>query len=258
MVRDKSLARLLLPGLILAALAAPARADDPAARYQACIEQAQRDPAAAFATATAWEQEGGGNAARHCAAVAQFNREDYRAAARSLTELAGEIAAIDAGRAASLYGEAGRAWVLAGSPERAIAALDAGIALRPRDAGLHVVRSYARIAQEDDWAAIDDLDRSLELAPDNAEIYLLRAAAYRHLGNYDLALDDIERTLARAPGNPEALLERGNIRRLRGDTAGARADWEQVKTLAPGSPAAQAAEVNLERTDTGAPGSGIR
>lgn len=249
MAHDKSLTRPLAVGLVLAALGAPVQADDPAARYQACMDQARSDPNAALAAANAWEQDGGGNPARYCAATALLNRQDYRPAARSLNELAGELAAIDGRRAAGLYDEAGRAWVLAGNPERAIAALDTAIGLRPNDAGLYVARSYARVAQEDYWAAVDDLGRASELAPGNAEIYLLRAAAHRYLGNYELALDDAERALAHAPGNPEALLERGDDRLLRGDTAGARADWEQVKSLAPNSPAAAAASINLERTE---------
>ena len=50
--------------------AAPAWSLDNQAQYQACMTLLERDPAGALDSAVAWERQGGGDAARHCKALA--------------------------------------------------------------------------------------------------------------------------------------------------------------------------------------------
>ena len=142
---------------------------------------------------------------------------------------------------------AGRAWLLAGEPAAAQAALDDAIALTPEDAEFYVARSYAHAARQDYGSALADLTRAEELAPGLAEIHLLKAAALRFSGNAPAALIEADRAVATAPANPDVFLERGNIRWLLEDIDGAQSDWVQVLSLAPDSAAAQSARRNLAR-----------
>ena len=52
---------------------APAQSEtDHEDRYAQCLDLVRQAPAEAAAAALDWEQDGGGNGARHCAALAQF------------------------------------------------------------------------------------------------------------------------------------------------------------------------------------------
>ena len=64
----------LVPLALALSLAVPAWAQspsaDPAKRYSACMALARAEPVKAVGTAQAWYKDGGGLAARHCAAIA--------------------------------------------------------------------------------------------------------------------------------------------------------------------------------------------
>ena len=247
-------ARFAVPlALALAALLAPAGevfADgriDHSAEYDACMLLADRAPTEALASARSWEEVGGGNPARHCAAIALFNLRNYEEAAGRLEALAIETGGVDRHLTAGLHDQAGRAWLLAGEPVAAQAALGDAIALTPEDAELYIARSYAHAARRDYGSALADLTRAGELAPGLAEIHLLKAAALRFSGNAPAALVEADRAVATAPANPDVFLERGNIRWLLEDIDGAQSDWAQVLSLAPDSAAAQSARRNLAR-----------
>ncbi len=251
--KSHSRARLAAP-LVLAfaplAIAGDTLADgriDHSAEYDACMVLADRAPTEALASAQSWEEVGGGNPARHCAAIALFNLRNYEEAAARLEALAVEIGGVDRPLTAGLHDQAGRAWLLAGEPVAAQAALGAAIALAPEDAELYIARSYAHAARQDYGSALADLTRAEELAPGLAEIHLLKAAALRFSGNAPAALLEADRAVASAPANPDVFLERGNIRWLLEDIDGARNDWTQVLSLAPDSSAAQSARRNLTR-----------
>jgi len=64
---------LLIVLVAVPAVAAPFGSDR--GRYAACASLARTNPARAIATAQAWRIEGGGIAARHCLALAQFEKE---------------------------------------------------------------------------------------------------------------------------------------------------------------------------------------
>ena len=231
--------------LSLAGTAVSVAQIDHSAEYDACMVLAARAPSDALASAQTWEEAGGGNPARHCAAIAQFNLRDYRGAAMRLDALALEIGTVDRPLAAGLNDQAGRAWLLAGDQIAALAAFGQAIALTPDDAELYIGRAYAHAGRQDYRSALDDLRRAETLAPDSAEIHLLKAAALRFQGDVSAALAEAERAALAAPGNPDILLERGNIKWLLQDQDGARRDWSQVVAVAPDSAAAQSARRNL-------------
>ncbi len=248
MPRHKTLSGSLVAAAIAASGATQAQVQiDHSAEYDACMLLAGRAPTEALASARSWEEAGGGNPARHCAAIALFNLRNYEEAAGRLEALAEEIGAVDLTLTAGLHDQAGRAWLLAGEPGAAMVALESAIALTPQDAELYIARSYAHAAQRDYVAALQDLNQAESLAPGLAEIHLLKAAALRFHGNAAAALEEADRAAAAAPADPDVYLERGNIRWILEDFEGAASDWGQVLSLAPDSAAAQAARRNLAR-----------
>ncbi len=248
MARHKTLSGLLFGAALAASGAVSAQAPtDHGAEYDACLLLAERAPSEALASARSWEEVGGGNPARHCAAIALFSLRDYQEAAVRLEALAEEIGGADPALTAGLHDQAGRAWLLAGEPEAALAVLGLAIALMPQDAELYIARAYAHAARQDYVSALEDLVRAESLAPGHAEIHLLKAAALRFAGDARAALEEADRAVLAAPGNPDIFLERGNIRWLLEDIDGAESDWTQVLSLAPDSSAAQAARRNLAK-----------
>jgi tetratricopeptide (TPR) repeat protein len=220
-----------------------------AQEYAACMTLASRKPEDALGSAESWEQRGGGDAAKHCAAVALFGMGKYPDAAERLETLGQSMPADKADLAAQILGQAGLAWQNAGAYDRALAAQTAALKLAPDDVALLVDRSTTQFFLGKCWEAIDDLNEANERAPDRPDILVLRASAYRCVESLELARGDVERALELKPGDPEALLERGTLRHLGGDEDGARADWLQVAKDAGGTPAADAAQMNLERLD---------
>ncbi len=250
------------PGPLLAALAAlalappsaaPARAQDGAAEqereYQDCMVLARAAPADGFENALAWASLGGGDGARHCAAVALIGLGQYREAARRLERLAAELRAGTAALGLDVLVQAGQAWILAGDATRAHAVQSAALDLDPDNVELLLDRGLTLASAKNYWEAVDDFNRALELAPARPDLLTLRASAYRYLDAFDLAREDIALALSHAPNNPDALLERGMLRRLAGDRAGARDDWLRVIGLAEGTPSAEAARANLAKLD---------
>ena len=241
--------------LALTALAAPTAvapafgqsADE--SEYAACLKLLDHDAEAAFESALAWQDVGGGPPARHCAALALVRLGQPAEAATRLEALAADMADARPWLRAGVLAQAGQAWLTADEPERANAAFTVALEITPEAPELYIDRAQALAQAGAFWAAIDDLSRAIELAPGRADAHAFRASAYRYIDNLDLALDDAERALALAPDDPIARLERGNIRRLRGDDAGARADWLRVLSVAPGGHAADDARSNLERLD---------
>lgn len=217
--------------------------------YSDCMSQARNDPEAALERAFAWRDLGGGDPARHCAAVALIGLERYEDAARRLEMLAQEISPENLELRPALLAQAAQVWLLADQVARALAAQDAAVELAPGDAELRIERAITLATLDRLWDAVDDLNRALDLAPERVEALVLRASAYRRLEVPELARDDIARALALAPDDPSALLERGMLSRLAGDPAAAREDWLRVIALAEGRPPADAARAALADLD---------
>jgi tetratricopeptide (TPR) repeat protein len=217
--------------------------------YEDCMTLARRVPADGYESALAWESQGGGDPARHCAAVALLGLGKFVAAGERLQSLAVSMAEKRPALAAGAFAQAGQAWTMAGETRRALDAAAAGLKLTPEDVDLLLDRAIAYATLGDFPAAVADLDRAQALAPERADVLVYRASARRFLDDLTKARADIDAALALDPENAEALLERGNIRRLTSDPEGARDDWLQVVALATGTPAADAAKANLEKLD---------
>ena len=254
------LAGFTLAGLVLgvgpAAAGSPPSGElslDQAREYSDCMTLARRVPAQAYNSATAWQKQGGGAAAGHCAAVALIGLGRYSVAADSLEKLAAGEVKIRKDLSAGLYGQAAQAWLLAGDNNRALKDQNTALKLAPSDVDLLTDRGVNLASTGKYWEAIDDFNKAHDLARDRADILTYRASAYRLVKSLDLASEDITEAIRLQPRNPEAYLERGIIRRLSNDLPGARADWQEAMALGPGTPAADSAATNLNQLDQPAP-----
>ncbi len=236
------------------ALAAPPRSDRPAPddqQYQNCLTLAARRPEEAFDSALAWRDRGGGAPARHCIAMALVQLRQYADAADRLEKLAQELRHSAGQLVPEVLSQAGNAWLLAGFPDRADAALTSALALQPGDADLLIDRARARAAREAFREALADLDAAVRIDSERADALAFRAAAKRALGDMGGAMEDADRALFLDREQVEALLERGHLKKARGDVRGARADWLKVIEIASGTPAGDAAQNNLQLMDAG-------
>ncbi|HYZ32938.1 MAG TPA: tetratricopeptide repeat protein [Crenalkalicoccus sp.] len=216
--------------------------------YDKCLGMLNADPSGALAFADAWAR--GGEAAAHCRALAEIALGEPDRGAQDLERLA-KTSNAEAAARATIYGQAGQAWIMAGSPARAFAAASLALALNPDDPDLWVDRSVAASGLERYREAAEDLTQALEADPRRVEALVFRAAAWRHLDKLDLAQDDIDRAFAQDPENPDALLERGILRQRRGDPAGARRDWERAMALSPDTATGDLAQQNLALLEAG-------
>ena len=231
------------------AAALPAWAIDNQAQYQACMSLLDRDPAGALDSAVEWERQGGGDAARHCKALAMIRTGDVEDGALELERVAQAMPQVKAPLAAELFAQAGQAWIKAGNPQRALYAQNEGLKLNPKDVQLLIDRALTYGASGMYFEALDDLNVAVEIVPDDPDVYAMRAAAYRQLETLDLAEENIEQALKISPSHPGALLERGYLRRAKGDIEGARADWLTVIQVLPGTDIANEAQKNIEKLD---------
>lgn len=221
-----------------------------APEYERCLEMAEEDPEGARSLAESWTMEGGGEAAAHCIALATLSLGDAQRAAEALERIAIRSQAGIAARAA-VFGQAGEAWIAAGRPDRAHAALTLALALTPADTDLLTERALASLSLDRPRDALADADAVLARDQSRAEAWVLRASALRRLDRLPPAAESIARAIALAPRNTEALLERGIIRQVQGDSAGARADWDMVMELDPDGMAADLAAQNMALMEAG-------
>jgi tetratricopeptide (TPR) repeat protein len=220
---------------------------------ETCRRRAEASPQQTLPLAKAWEEAGGGNAARHCIAYTLSLTGEWRGAAHIFSSLADEMNGFYrkhpdsdlAGTVAPLYGQAAQAWLQADEPEKALAALDSALALKPKDESLHIDRLVALGQSGDFEGAVSESDAILDLDPKSSDAWLYRAGALREMGLPDQALDAIGEAMRLKPDDPAILLERGSIRRAAGDGPGARADWQKVLDVAPATPEATLAGKNL-------------
>lgn len=241
--------RSLLP-LILTIAAIPAAAEPivGAREYADCLATARVNADQGFERAQRWEALGGGEAARHCGAVALIGLREYTVAARRLQDLA-EHSRREPQVRAGMLAQAAQAMLLAGQPALAFGLQSAALKLTPNDARILVDRAATLADARNYWEAIDDLNRALELEPSRVEALVFRASAYRYVDAFDLARYDVDLALKMAPNNVDALLERGMLERLAGDDGAARNDWIRILRLDPTTAAADAARRNIELMD---------
>lgn len=243
-LRHALTAVLLLALPLCGAAAEPARLGG-GPDYERCLALLRSDPGEALLYADGWEAAGGGEGARHCAALSLLALGETERGAERLEDLARRSGADPAARAAA-FADAGNAWMLAGDADRAFAAATMALTLAPDDPALALDRAAALGAMERYAEALEDLDRAVALDPSRADAWVLRGAAKRQLGRAADAERDVAHALSLAPDNAEALLERAALRRARGDVKGARADWGRAARLAADPAAAELARRNLE------------
>ena len=218
--------------------------------YERCLAMVNDDPDGADAFADAWEATGGGEGAAHCHALAQVALGNAEDGAAMLEKLALTSKAPALARAA-VWGQAAQSWMIAGDPNRALAADTRALVLSPDDPDLLIDRSVAAGNTDDFAGAVADLTHALEVDPHRVDALVLRGAAWRHLRHPEREQDDIDRAFALDPENPEALLERGILRQQAGDVPGARQDWQDAASLAPDTPTADLAQQNLALLEAG-------
>ena len=218
--------------------------------YDRCLGMLSDDPAGASAFADAWEATGGGDGATHCRALAEIALGEAETGADLLDKLGANSKAPAAARA-SIYGQAGQAWMMAAAPGRAYGSATLALSLTPDDPDLLIDRSVASVSLERYHEAIDDLTRALDLDPRRPDALVYRSAAWRRMDQLDLAQDDVDRALAQDADNADGLLERGILRQRRGDRTGARRDWERAAQLSPDTPTGDLAQQNLALLEAG-------
>lgn len=252
----RSLLALTLIGLsVIAAAQAPPRRIGPAdglgfglqdvGRYERCLSRARSAPQAAFDEAKAWASRGGGDAARHCAALALLHGGEAELAAEELEQLANTMGSRPAALRAEILAQAARAWLAVDDLARARMAATAALRLDARNPEIWIDRAEALAGARAYWEAIDDLNRALDIDPKRAEALVFRAAAYRHVEVADLAREDVDRAIEINPQLAEAWLERGILNRIAGDVAAARRDWLRVLVLDADGPVGDAARDNI-------------
>lgn len=229
---------MILPVLILS-FATPQAAgpvEAQAARFDRCVETANRDGAAGQAEASSWALSGtGGVPARQCLGIAYAAQAKYPAAATAFEDAARTAAATKDARTAALWAQAGNAWLAAGDAVKAKASIDAAIATGGLT-GLalgeaHLDRARARVAAGDPAGARGDIDVALRTAADDPLAWLLSATLARRSGDLKRAQADIAEALNRAADDASVQLEAGNIAALAGDEAGARGGWTKAAQL---------------------------
>jgi len=215
-------------------------------KYASCMKLAKAAPQKALEEAITWAGLSGGDAAKHCIAVALLGLKQYKQAAIRLETLADNIQKSKEFKAA-LLGQAGQAWLVQGNLSKADNVLTTAIYLDPKNWALYVDRAQVAALQKDLARALKDLDHALDNEPNNVDALVFRASAKRQLNQSDGAVIDIGRALSIEDGHLEGLLERGILRLTLNDLKGARADWQKIIKLASKSEAARLARANLKR-----------
>ncbi|HWK44807.1 MAG TPA: hypothetical protein VNT30_08790 [Stellaceae bacterium] len=232
------------------AATAPVTNADPAAKtYEQCMALARTDPQTGFETGSQWRDQGGGNPAKHCVAVALVNLKQYGEGAARLEQLARDLGTTAPALRGDVLDQAGQAWNLAGEPTHAQATLTQALALQPGNPDILIDRAIVRAGLKQYRQAIDDLNAAIDHDHNRADAFVYRATAYRFLDQLKPAEADAELAVALGPTLPEAWLERGNIRRLLHKDLGARTDWLRVLSLTPDGPVADAARDNIAKLD---------
>jgi tetratricopeptide (TPR) repeat protein len=227
----------------------PPRLTD-APEYERCLDMLEDDPEGARSLAESWTMEGGGEGAEHCGALAALSLGEAERAAEALERIAARSHAGITARAA-VFAQAGEAWIAAGRPLRAHAALTLALALTPDAPVVLSERAMASLTLDRPADALADLERAVVGDPSAVEPWVLRASALRRLDRIGPAAESVAQALQLDPENVEALLERGIIRQIQGDGAGARADWERVIETAPDGSAADLAAQNMALIEAG-------
>jgi tetratricopeptide (TPR) repeat protein len=249
---------MILPLLLLLQVTGPVEAPD--ARFERCADLASAEPDRALAEASAWRLAGGTVLARRCEGLAYAGRAQFAAAAGAFEQAARAAELAHDPLLPELRAQAGNAWLAAGDPVKAKAALDAALAAGGLS-GLalgeaHLDRARALVATGDLGRARPDLDRALVDAKDDPLAWLLSATLARRTGDLARAKADLAQALARASDDASVQLEAGNIAALDRDEAGARGGWNRAAQLGGASAVGAAARAALAQFTSNTPDAG--
>lgn len=224
---------------------------DAAKTYAHCLALAKQKPEQGWEEALAWQGLGGGEAARHCAAVALIGLGKYGEAATRLETLANESVREDSLRA-EMFAQAAQAWSREeGQMGRAESAIRAARILDPNNPELMIDQAMLWAEMGRYLQAEEILSTLLSRQPNRVEALVLRASARRFLNDLDGAWADIDHAVELDPLFSEGLLEHGILQRLRGNDAAARIDWLKAYNLDSRGPVGEMARRNLDLLDTG-------
>jgi len=206
-------------------------------RYLNCLRGISINADQAFQEANRWRRQGGGPAAEHCEAIALIEIAAYDAAAPILSNLATNEDTGDEKLRASLHGQAGNAWIMAGSVDKALVNFNAGIALLPEGHWLtseFTIDKGRALMTAGRWQEAElEFSKALGQLPEHMEAIVLRANTRRELDDPVGAIADLEAALAIDPNSADALVERGFLRKKMHDLAGAKRDFERVLEITP-------------------------
>ena len=114
-----------------------------------------------------------------------------------------------------------------------IADMSEVIRIRPADADAYYHRGTAYGEQDALEQALIDLREAIRLNPDHADAYRVRGDCLRYQGEYDSAIADFDSALRLDPENAAAYLGRGAAYRRKGDPNQAIADYDASLRLRP-------------------------
>ncbi len=195
---------------LLGALIAADPSDPPAPRtYEGCVAAVEADPGAGRHYAESWSAEGGGKAAKHCAAIAALALGSPLSAGAMLVDLA--KAEADPGAAARLSLQAAEAFMEGRARVQAFDALRQTYDIVPDAPDVHMAAATI-YATGEEWAgvvlALTALARHADLS---ADAYALRARAHFEQDEMDAAAKDVARALSLDPLMVDALVLRGKL-----------------------------------------------
>ncbi|MFO0445795.1 MAG: tetratricopeptide repeat protein [Holosporales bacterium] len=223
---------------------------DTTSQYKACLDLIAINPMSAADAAQYWGGIGGGMLALHCRAGAFFALRQFREAGEMYERLATSNETVsNLPNRVALLGRAGRSYLLAGIPQKAMTSLTAGLMQSPNDPALRQDRAVTHIGLKNYRSALEDLDVVIAQQPGNVDALIFRATAWRNLEGWNQAHADLAKALALDAGRSEAYLERGLLKAAGGDMMGAKTDWEYVLRLHPQGVVANAAQQNLKKLE---------
>jgi tetratricopeptide (TPR) repeat protein len=229
-----------LLSLQAATAAAPPPGQEPP-RYAECMDLATGDPSQGAAARRSGRSRAAGCSRGNASASLMPTRSaGRRRRRRSRKPRARRESAHDV-RSANYWAQAGNAWLAAGEPVKARAALDAALAsgtltgLALGEARLD--RARVLVAAGDMEGARGDLDRALADAKADPLAWLLSATLARRQGDLPRARRPTSpRRCGVAADDPQVQLEAGNIAALAATRRVRARPGDRVLELAPGSP----------------------
>lgn len=253
------------PDAAPASTSAPVRIAAPPSRMESCLALARSDPASALDLAETWRKEAQGAARAepgHCLGVALSELGRWDEAEAAFVQARDDTPEDDRQNRATRGAMAGNAALAAGSPGRALAALDTAHtdALAARQTQLtgeiSIDRARALVALGKPDEAVGALAEARANAPRNPQAWLLSATLARRQGKLAEAQAEIEMAAQLLPVDPEIGLEAGVIAVLSGHDDAARKSWQSVISAAPGSTFAKTAQSYLDQLGPPPPPSG--